>query len=97
MKLKEMGIDFDKSLNKDEIEEIYLKSMDKDNENIKDEVIEKELETMEVISRVYLRAEPNTECDYVRILEPKELIIVHEIVDGWAKVDEGYVMASFLD
>lgn len=82
-----MEIDFDKSLNKDEIEELYLKEVKE---------VKKVIETMEVIGRVYLREEPNTECDYVRILEPKDLIIVHEIVDGWAKVDEGYVMASFL-
>ena len=71
-----MEIDFDKSLNKDEIEELYLKEV----KGVRE--VKEVKETMTVIGRVYIREEPNTECDYVRILEPKELIIVHEIIDG---------------
>ena len=87
-------------MKRDELENLYKNAVEELEK--KDEVVEElekkdeVIETMTVLSRVYLRTEPNQECDFVRILDTNEIIVVHEIVDGWAKVDEGFVMASFL-
>lgn len=99
-KLTELKIDFDSDLKKPELEELYeetLKAKEEDatvEENAK--VEEKVVETMRASSRVYIREEATQESPFIRVLETNEIITVHEIVDGWAKVDEGFVMASYL-
>ena len=93
-KLTELKIDFDSDLKKPELEELYEEALKAKEEDAT--VEEKVVETMTASSRVYIREEATQESPFIRILETNELIAVHEIVDGWAKVDEGFVMASYL-
>lgn len=52
---------------------------------------------MVATSRVYLRNKPGFTGDIVRIVEKEEVVEVYEIEDSWAKVDEGFILAKFLE
>ena len=92
--MTELNIDFDSDLKKPELEKLYEEALKAKEEDAT--VEETVVETMRASSRVYIREEATRESPFVRILETNEIIAVHEIVDGWAKVDEGFVMASYL-
>lgn len=52
---------------------------------------------MVAISRVHLRAKPGFAGEVVRVVEVGEEVEVHEIKNLWAKVDEGFILAEFLE
>lgn len=51
---------------------------------------------MVATSRVYLRKKPGFTGEVVRIVEKEEKVEVYDIVDSWAKVDEGFILSDFL-
>lgn len=55
--------------------------------------------TMKVNAKKYLnvRKAPNVESEVVYKLERGDVILVTEVVDGWAKVKDGWCMAKHLE
>lgn len=58
--------------------------------------LKKEETKMEVTGRVYIRSEAGQSSSQLGILEVGEVVEVLETVDGWHKLENGFVMQGFL-
>lgn len=55
-----------------------------------------ESKTMVVCGRVYLRKEATVDSETLDVLEVGQTLEVLDTVDGWHKLEKGYVMEGFL-
>lgn len=46
--------------------------------------------------KLRIRKEPSTEGEIIGFMEPNESAEVLEVVDGWCKIDDGYIMESLV-
>lgn len=46
--------------------------------------------------KLRIRKEPSTEGEIIGFMEPNESAEVLEVVDGWCKIDGGYIMESLV-
>ena len=46
--------------------------------------------------KLRIRKEPSTEAEIIGFMEPGESAEVLETVDGWCKIDDGYIMESLV-
>lgn len=84
---------FDSTLKLVELENLYKEAtLEEETVTIEADVVD----IMQAIQAVRVREKPTIESREIRIIKMYEKVAVDEIIDGWAVVKDGYVMAKYL-